>query len=288
MMEAIFFALISFLCWGTGDIFATIVSRKLGSYSANIWASVFKLIVFSVYIPFAISSLSQLTLESTGMIAVLSIVLAVANLSYNEGLRIANPSLVATISGSFIAVVVILSLIFLKESVTTYQILSIIVIFFGTLLSTLDVKQLRKGIMKSGRGIILATVTMLLWGVYFTFIKIPVNEVGWFWPTYLSALSFPFVVLFAKFRKSKMPNPNYDKCLLPFLLMVLITGIAEFSYNSAIDTGMTAVVAPIAGSYPVLLAILAYFIFRDPITRQQKIGIAISLLGIVSLSFMTA
>jgi drug/metabolite transporter (DMT)-like permease len=287
-MEAIFFALISFFCWGTGDIFATIVSRNIGAYSSNIWSSIFKLAIFGLYIPFAVSSLTQMSLETTEIIAILSIVLAVGNVSYSEGLRISNPSLIATISGSFTAVVVILSMIFLNESITAYQVLSIMVILFGTVLSSLDIGQLRRGVLKSGRGVILAVVTMLMWGIYFTFIKIPVSQVGWFWPTYLSILSFPLVFLFAKFRKAKLPNPNYKNSLLPFLLMLIIIGIAEFSYNSAIGTGMAAVVAPIAGSYPVLLAILAYFIFKNPITRQQKIGIVVSLLGIVSLSFMTA
>jgi drug/metabolite transporter (DMT)-like permease len=284
METAIAFALLSFFCWGTGDIFATLVCRRLGSYSSNIWTQIFKLAIFGLYVPFALAFLSQMTAGIFLYCLILGVVLSVANVSYNEALRIANPSLVGTISASFTAVVFILSLTFLQESVTPLQVGSIAIVFLGMILSSTDFTSLRKRKIRSSKGVIFALVTMLLWGVYFTFIKIPVAQVGWFWPNYISAMTFPLVILVAKVRKASVPNPTFKSSLMIFLAMVILTGVAELSYNYAISSGMSAIVAPIAGSYPVLFAVLAYLVFKESVSRQQKMGIIVSLIGIVLLS----
>lgn len=68
----------------------------------------------------------------------------------------------------------------------------------------------------------------------------------------------------------------------------LLLGIGALSFNFAIDQGQVTIVAPIAGSYPALFALLAFLVFREQITRQQIAGIVITLFGIVLLSIFSA
>jgi len=51
---------------------------------------------------------------------------------------------------------------------------------------------------------------------------------------------------------------------------------------------MVSVVAPIAGANPTLFVLLAFFVFKDRLTKQQILGIVLTLLGIVWLSFLSA
>lgn len=285
-MPAIFFALISYLGWGIGDIFGTITARKLGAYSNLFWLFILRSLIFALYIPFAINDLSHITPNLFLLNIFLGTLLVGGALAFYGGLRIGNASLVGTIVASFAAVTVVLSLIFLGEKINRDQLFAILVIFIGLILSTLNFKEI-SGSKFIDRGIVLAFIAMLLWGIYFTFIKIPVREIGWFWPNYISVLLFPGIFLIMKLRSIKLYRPTFKNTLLALIAGAILTGFGDFSFNFAISTGLTVIVAPIAGSYPTLFVVLAFLIFKDPITKQQVLGIITTLVGIVLLSIFS-
>lgn len=192
--------------------------------------------------------------------------------------------MVGTISASFPAVTVVLSIIFLKESITPSQAFSILIILLGVIISSLDFRELRNRQLLTSRGVLLALITALLMGVYWTFIKIPVREIGWFWAGLIPIFTFPLVLVFMKLRNIKLNGPKIKGSLLPLFANAVLLGIGSFGFNYAISKDLTAIVAPIAGSYPTLFVILAYLVFKDSITRKEIVGIIITLVGIILLS----
>ena len=60
-MIAYLFGLIAYLGWGSGDVFGTFATRKVGPYITTFWAFAFAAILGSFYIPFAIGDLRTLT-----------------------------------------------------------------------------------------------------------------------------------------------------------------------------------------------------------------------------------
>lgn len=287
-MQAILFALISYFGWGIGDIFGTIATRKLGAYSTTFWSYIFRVLIFALYIPFALPLLSNLNLPLLSLNLGLGFLLLVGFVAFNEALRIENAPLVGTIAASFASVVVVLSIIFLGDTISPQQLVAILIIFLGLFLSTINFKDFKNINSLLSPGVLFALIAMLSWGIYFTFIKIPVQQIGWFWPNYISFLLFPLVFLITKVRKIRINKPNYKNAFLPLLLVVLLTGVAEFSFNFAIGEGLSSIVAPIAGSYPTLFAVLAFIVFKDPITKQRILGILTTLLGIVILSIFSS
>jgi len=286
-MQPILFALISYLGWGTGDIFGTIATRKIGAYSTTFWYLIFQIFLFSFLALFFLADLQNLTLPVLVLNLALGIIGTLGLIAFYEGLRIANASLVGTIAASFAALTVVLSIIFLGETVTWPQAVSIIAIFAGIIISSLNFKELRNRNSLTNRGVLLAIATMVMWGVYWTFIKIPVREIGWFWPGFISLSSFPIILIFLKLRNLKLSMPNTKEAFLPLLANAVLLGVGSFSFNFALGKGLTAIVAPIAGSYPTLFVVLVFMVFKDPITRQQITGIVVTLLGIVLLSFFS-
>lgn len=283
-MQAIIFAIISYIGWGTGDIFGTIATRKIGAYSTTFWFLVIQTALLICFAPFFINDLKNISPTLLLLTLFLGCIGTTGLIAFYEALRYSNASLVGTISASFAAVSVVLSVIFLKETVTYAQTISITVIFVGILISTLDLADLKGAGMFKNKGIVLSIAAMLLWGIYFTFLKIPVREIGWFWPVVISNLSLVVVLLYMKIRHVKLEKIN-DKSVLPALLAnSILLGIGLLSFNYAISKGLVAVVAPIAGSYPSLFAILAFFAFHDPIKKREIIGIIVGLAGIVLLS----
>ena len=286
-MPAIFFAFVSYFSWGIGDILTVVVSRKIGALSTYFWFQSLALIVGIFLSPFFLKDLSGLTLDILLLNVGLAAILVIGSLSFDYGLKIGNASLVGTISASFSAVVVILSIFFLKESISQSQILAILIILAGVVLSTLNLSDLLNGKTKVGKGELFALITMVAWGIYFTFIQVPVLHIGWFWVSIISGVTGIALVCLVFLRGYKLNSPIKNKILLPLLGVVLLVKAAEGSFYFAVTHGQTFIVAPIAGAYPTLFVVLSFLIFKDPITRQQIIGIITTLIGIVLLSIFS-
>lgn len=285
-MPSILFALASYVGWGTGDVFGTLASRKIGAYSTSFWVFLVGFLLFSLYLPYEWSNVLKLTPPLVIASLLLGILYIGGNVSFNEAVRQSNASLVGTIAGSFTAVTVILSLIFLHENITAWQALAIIVIFSGIILSTLNFQELKRGNFLHDRGILYALISMVSWGVYFTFVKLLIHQVGWFLPIYLAFMLFPLIYVYMRCIKEPLSLPK--KSLGAIVASAVLLRGGDFSFNYAIGQGLTAIVAPIAGAYPTLFALLGFVVFKDPITNQQKVGILITLVGIVILSFLSA
>lgn len=283
-MPAIFFALISYVGWGVGDIFGTIVSRRLNGYVLIFWSSIIGLVISSFYIPFAWDNLLHLTKNTLILLIILEIIAPLPIIALFEGLRVGSAPVVGAIAASFAAVTVILSFIFLGERVSTYQTVALLLIFAGVFLVSFKLNLLKGKNLFADRGLPFAFTTMILWGIYFTFIKIPVKEIGWFWPMYFALATFPITYLIIKIRKIKLSLNDLKDSLLPITVSSILLNGAALSYNLAISLGQVAIVVPIAGSYPTLFVPLAFLVFKDPITKQQIAGIITTLIGIVLLS----
>jgi uncharacterized membrane protein len=287
-MQAILFALFAFVGWGSGDVFGGIVSRKIKGYSSSFWLYLFSLVISSSLIPFFWDKLSSISPQMWFLIIFLNLIGPIPVVALYEGIRVGNASLVGTIGSAFAALTVVLSVIFLGDRLSSFQTLSIVLIFVGLILSSLDLKSLNVKTIFADKGVPYGLIAMIFWGIYFTFIRIPIREVGWFWPSYLAILGIPVILIYMWVKKIKLEKLHDSKMtLFSFLNALLLTG-ATFSYNFAVMTGQTSIVAPIAGSYPVLYVVLSRFVFKDRLTKQQFWGILATLLGIVVLSLSSA
>lgn len=285
-MVAIIFALISYVGWGTGVFAEAIVARKLPPLSLAFWALSLSVLIMSFYAPFALKDLVSLTPAILILIIILSVIGLFGGLSYYQALNLGNPGLVGTIASSFPAVVVLLSVIFLGERVSIQQMIAIGVIFIGIFLSSFDIRLIRKKTLIN-KGLLFALLAMLSWGIVYTFIKIPVSKIGWFWPNYISFFIFPLIYFYMRFRKIKLERPTKNSVIFVLIISTILVRVAELTYSLGISKGLVTVVAPIAGANPTLFVILAFLFFKDKITRQQVAGIITTLIGIVLLSIFS-
>lgn len=284
-MQAIFFALISYFTWGSGVFGEAIVARRLSSYSLIFWSFLLSLLLAA---PYALFHLDSFVLY-TPTLLILNFFLALSTLllgtvAYYEALKRENPVLVGTIASSFPFVTIIASLVILGERVSQKQVLAIAIILIGLLLSIIKFEMFTKRKVVVHPPILLAFLAMIVWGLYFTFIKIFVEKVGWFWPNYIAFFAFPLIFLYTKLRKVKIEKLTKNNALVPLFLSTILVRIAEFSYNAGISRGLVSIVAPIAGANPTLFVLLAFLFFKDKITKQQIVGIITTLVGIVLLS----
>lgn len=284
-MLALLFGFVSYFTWGSGVFFEAIAARRLNPYSLVFWSFTLSFIITSLYAPFAIDELAGLTFG----LLILNVVLALVGiffgtLFYYGALRIENRALIGTIASSFPIVTVILSVLFLGEKVSLQQIIAIFLVFIGLFLVSINLREISSKNFLANKGVLYAILAMLMWGAYFAFIKIPVKQIGWFWPNYIAFLTFPLLFIYLKISKKKLEKPTHNNVLVPLIVSTVLVRIAEFSYNLGINKGLVAIVAPIAGANPTLFIILAFLVFKDPIKKQQIVGIITTLIGIVLLS----
>lgn len=276
-----------FLVGGIGDVFGGVVARRIGGYSSVFWLYFFGLIFASFYVPFAVGDLQKLTLGTGLLLSVLAVIGVIPAITLFEGIRVGTASLVGTIGSAFAAIAVILSIIFLGDKINFSQTFSIIVIFVGLVLSSIDLKTLKAKQLFTDKGVPYGLISMVLWGIYFTFIRIPAREIGWLWPAYFSWCAFPLVYVFMRIKKVKLEMLKGTKLFTNTILNALFSAAAIFAFNFAVAKGQTAIVAPISGLYPVLFAVLGYFVFKDRLKKQRILGIAVTLVGIVLLAVIS-
>ena len=284
-MLPIIFALITYVGWASGDIFTTVGSRKIGAYSMAFWTCVFGFLISLPYIPFALGNIKNSTPEILLFNIGLSAIFAISWFTFNKALEISNPTIVGTICSGFAPLVVVFSIVFLGEKITSTQTAVIILVLIGLILTTLDVKVFKKD-FKLDKGVLLSILTMFLWGVYYTFVKIPIREIGWYWPFIISlTMTVGLYFIFLKIKKVRLTNPFSKGALGPILGSAVLTTAGTFSFAVSLGIGISAIVAPIAGSYPTLFVLLSYLVFRERVTKQQIFGILLTLAGIVALAF---
>jgi drug/metabolite transporter (DMT)-like permease len=282
-MAAILFALVAHVGWATGDILGATVSRKIGGYSTTFWSYVVRIPVLALYLPFDLENVRAVTLLDIGVSGALSVVALVGTVFFFDAFRGGNASLVGTIGSAFTVPTVILSVIFFGERLDAYQTFAIVVIVVGLVITSLDLGTLRQGVGLD-RSVGMALLAMLCWGIYYALIRIPVERIGWFLPTYISFFFAPFVLLLMRMQRVPLRSPLAEGAGMAFIGMQVLVTAANFGYNIGITSGYTSIVAPIAGAYPILFVFISALTFKEPLKAQQLWGIVISLVGILALS----
>lgn len=279
---AIVFALGALLGWAVGDVFVTFAVRKIGNFKTLFWQLLIATFISSLYIPFALPIADYRMLLFSFILGVIHLL---GVLCYFKGLEIGNASLVGTISGSFSLLVVILSLIVFRESLNLFQVLGIACVLAGVFLVSFQLHDIKRIEFSKDKGIIYALLAMLFWGVYFAFIKIPATKIGWFWQPYTYNLTVFILLIYSLFKKQKLFIGNNSKTIFPIVASAILLTLGHFSYNLGILRGFSSIVAPIAGSQTTLFVILAQFIFKERMAKQQVAGVVATILGITILSF---
>lgn len=278
-------ALIPFFTWALGYVFGTFASRKVGNVSTSTIFIFFSFLFCTLYLPFA-------GRVENWFFFILAFLLggaySVGLFAYFHALEIGNASLVGAIAGSFSVVVVIFSVIFFHDKLTTIQVMGVLLCIGGIIIASFHFEDLKQKSLKrflSDPGILLSLLTFLSWGVYFTFIRIPVEHVGWFWTLYPSTFYFLPLLFFKPIRKQLRRIHHSQRTVFFILLMTLSGRTGDVAYNIAITKGVSSILGAIAGSSPIFFVTLAYFIFKDKLTRQQMIGIITTTSGILILAF---
>lgn len=283
----IFLALITFVGWGTGDLFTILAARKIGANLTTFWVFFFSFILSLFVLPLAPHNFGLITLPLLLLNIFLGILFVSGNVLISEAFRLSSAPLVGIIIQAFPAVVLILSALIFKDVVTGTQALFIVIIFLGVFLCSVDIKKLLKSEKILDKGVVLALIAMVFLSLFFTFSRILINVYGWFLPTFIATACFPVIYLFIRKRKEKFYTPKVGLVLFATFMVGLLIRSGDFALNYGLSIpGASSIVAPIAGAAPILFVIASSLIYKDKVTKQQILGIIVTLVGILLLTFI--
>jgi uncharacterized membrane protein len=207
----------------------------------------------------------------------------VANFSFYKSLKQGKVSVVMPIASCWAVVTVLLSLIFLEETLTFYNALGVIFAVTGALLVSFKMKDLSLDTRKYGKGVKYAIIAALAYGADFVIIDLAANKIGWFLPIFfIGIVTAFFLFIYAKAAKKDISFPQNA---LRFIILVgILDTVAYLSYSSSVTEEYGAVVAPIAAASPAVSIFLARIFFKEKLEINQEIGMVSVLVSLILLA----
>lgn len=282
-MLAFTLALICLLFWGVGDFLAILAVRRIGPLATSVWLAIVGIVIALPYAAANLELLQEYTAPVLALNILLGVIFVLSNLTYSYAVRSGNAAVVTSIGASFTAWTAILASWLFSEDLSSIQWLCVGVVTLGLVLSNLNFKELCLTRLRFEESAYQAALATVGWTFYFALIRIAIAQVGWFWPTFLSLLCFPSVLLVEHLAGNNI-SLRFPK---QQVVLVLVCGVliraAEFLYNAALRHGFTALVVPVAGSYPLIIVLLSMVFLRERLSAIQFSGVALTLVAIVIL-----
>lgn len=280
----ILFALITLLSWGTADFFAKKAVDKVGYATSLIINQIIALgPIFASSLLF--SKFPALTLDLVLIVAVTGFLGFLGYFYFYKGLAKGKVSIVSPIAGSWFVITVLVASFIYVEKLLPLQIAGVAVIFAGIFLASTNLTQFKNLIGKVKiSGVLEAFISMIAWGFTFALTKQIVVLAG---PivALLMVRIVAFLSMFSWINVSKARIQVPPKLIFAFLTAAALLDVFGYAlYNVSVETELISIVSPIAASYPVVTILLAYLFLKERLTRNQQVGIAFILIGLVLIS----
>ncbi len=279
----VLFGIFTMISFGVQDFLMAKISRHIGSFRTSLWFVLLSFIVFIVLALFlftgsGIDPFMVILLIITGFVSVTAI------LSFTKGLEIGNVSIIATVGNTWGAITALLGFLILGQRIGSFQILDICLIIIGTVLVSLNLKDVFK--LKPNKfhlGLRYAFVAAVAFGLYFFLLSFLTKTLGWFDTAFLVTIPMVlFLLLYGTLTDNKL---KVKESRMPLLFLIGILSIVGLlSYNLGVTYNYTDIVAPVSSASPLVTIILAFLFLKERLTNSQKIGVFLILLGLVLLS----
>lgn len=277
--------LLAALSWGTSDFFAARASKK---ESGEVTALVVSLGSALVYTVFYLFNRGPQAWTGAGFWYALAAgaVMGLGLLFFYRGLEVGPVSVVSPIGSAYPLVTTLLVLTVLGGKLTGLQIAGILLVVAG-IVGASGVTEAKPGERRLTRGVVLALITFVLWGVAFALLGQAVNAIGWQKTTlvdiWLELIAIAVAVNFMGVRiKLSQAGLLRDKFILGAALIQLF-GLMAFNFGLT-RSSSSAVITAISASYPALTIFLALRQFKEKQTAVALTGGFITVAGVVILS----
>jgi drug/metabolite transporter (DMT)-like permease len=274
---------LSAVAWGTADVFVTYLSRRAGFFRTLLLTQVFG-VVLLVIVALALDALPGPTAGQVLTLLALGPVAVAAYGGFYRALELGPIAIVSPIASANGAVVVLLAVLVLGESLSAVQALGCLLVLGFIVLAALEPKAVTTD-EDSPSGVRLALIASTAFGGYLFVLATISEDLGWLVPI-LIARSITVAIL-AGVAVTRRP-PAYGKLGRLGVLGCLCAGVLDacgyLVFNRGAEIGEVAITSAAASAYPVIPIVVGLVGLRERVAVHQLVGVAGVLGGMIVLS----
>jgi len=284
----IIFAFVALVGWGFGDFFIQKSTRILGSS----WKSLFLigLIGLIAIFPFVRNEILILNIGELVLLGALGVVILFTALFDFEALRRGKIAIVEPVMSIELPLTVALSVTLANESPSWIQLVLIAMVFAGIMLAVtfsninrrLGKGVFERGVIFAGIGAVGLALTSFLTGISSQRIS-PLMAI-WFSNLIFTLICLVYILAKGQFRGMMAEVKKHPA---PILAMSIMDNSAWVAYAFATTIIPISIAITISEGYVALAALLGLFINREKLKPHQVIGVALTIIGVLSLSYFT-
>ncbi len=282
------YGLLSALSWGISTLLAAVAARRIGALRTVVIGEAAGLAGY-----WTLFLLGHFSLRGVGgsdpvtWLLILAGVIAVAGyLAMYRGLESGHIGLVSAISACYGGVIVVLSVVLLREHLTAAAVVGIAATVVGVMLAVTQREPAPGSASAPAIGVAFGLVAALCYGVGGFMIGRYTLSLGWLVPVVI-ARGGAMVILLGLLA-TPLRGPTAVR-LAPGLAWALAAGLTDAAglvfFTRGDQVGLVAVTAAVSSAYPVIPLIGGLLIFRERLMRLQVGGAVLILAGLVLLGF---
>jgi drug/metabolite transporter (DMT)-like permease len=270
------------LGWGLADVSVTYLSRRGGFFTTLLYTQAAG-VALLVVVALALDDLPGASGAELVALAALGPVAVAAYAGFYRALELGPIAIVSPIASSNGAIVVLLAVLVLGESLTALQALGCVLVLGFIGLAALEPGGGR--VEESANGIRLALVTSLSFGIYLFGLAAISEELGWLLPVLVARTAA--VAILAAVAAARPPPRRGSLGRLGVLGCVgagALDAAGYLAFNRGGEIGEVAITSAAAAAYPVIPILVGLLALRERIAWSQLVGVGGVLCGMVVLS----
>ncbi len=286
-MWGVLFAIIALLFWGVGDFLLQKSARKLGNLLTLFYIGVFGALMF---LPFAWRSIYSLLNSPKELLVLIitSILVLLAGLLYTQALKIGKISVIDPVFAIEIPITILITTLIIREKMNFIQGFFVIFVVVGLfLLSTKSFGEFKKA--RFEKGIWMAILGTFLMGlVNFLFgvgsrLTDPIL-VNWF----TSFFIFVVVLFYLIFKsQTKLISKSWQDNKKLIFSLGFLDNFAWLAYSFGMVFLSIPMATGISQGYIGIAAVLGFVFNKEKLKKHQWWGLAISLIAVIALCFIS-
>lgn len=274
---------LSAIAWGLADVLVTYISRRGGFFKTLLLSQIFGLALL-VVVALALDDLPGPSAAQLLALVALGPVAVAAYAGFYRALELGPIAIVSPIASANGAVVVLLAVLVLGESLTAVQALGCVLVLGFIVLAA---REPRSAAAEGGdgSGIRLALIASIAFGGYLFVLATMSDELGWLVPILIArSVTVAIVSAVAVARPPPSPGALGRLGLLGCVGAGLLDASGYLVYNRGAEIGEVAITSAAASAYPVIPILVGLFALRERIAWHQLVGVGGVLCGMVVLS----
>lgn len=287
---AVFYSLGTLIGWGLENGLSKKYSRSLGPSRLLVYRNLVTATITTTALALFWKQ-SHFDLQYILLGFFLAIVGYIGYYFFLKGLETGDLGLVSPISSSRILIATLVGITFLKDTIKPTQILFVIIIFFGVVLSSVDFKDIKKSsLFNIKSGIPYALLNALIWGIVFPFYSIPSAILGAFVFAFIletTGLASSLVQTKAINKPISLTKEEFKGNAFGLFLVGLSGGLGTIFVTLGYSTGHIGIVSAISGAVPLVAVTYGKIVYKESLSRFQYIAITLMVVGIVCLAYLS-